>query len=164
MLGFKVLSVLINSGSMLIHNLLKIPNEQYIKRTSNNLNPTSMESHIFVINLLQQGFKRWSRRYITESTKWKKKERTEQRGYGVTVITCSLLMLREKLMKSRVTVSLWPQCQWAPRTTSLRPATTNPPAGHLHCMSDGRTWGRKRRLHHGLLQREESVKPLFATG
>lgn len=57
----------------------KIPNEQYIKRTSNNLNPTAMESYILVINLLQQGFKRWSGRHIIESTKWKKKERTQSR-------------------------------------------------------------------------------------
>lgn len=37
----------------------------------------------------------WEAHY--RENKVKKKERTEQRGYGATVITCSLLMLREKL-------------------------------------------------------------------
>lgn len=59
------------------------------------MNPTRIESYIFVINLLQKGFKRGSGRHIIERTKKKKKERTqEQRRYRVTVITCSLQHLK----------------------------------------------------------------------
>lgn len=37
------------------------------------MNPTRIESYIFVINLLQKGFKRGSGRHIIERTKKKKK-------------------------------------------------------------------------------------------
>lgn len=50
--------MLINDGSTPTLNLVgkkkNIPNEPYIIRTNDNLNPTRMESHIFVINLLQK--------------------------------------------------------------------------------------------------------------
>lgn len=74
-----MVNVLVNDGKTLIHNLLnKIPGEQYVKRTGNNLSTTRMESYTCVINLLQKGFQRGSGRHVIESTKWKK-ERTEQR-------------------------------------------------------------------------------------
>lgn len=78
--GLEVFNTLINGGSTFIHKLLRkqIPSEQYIKRTSDNVNPTRMESYIFVINLLQKGFKRGSGRHIIESTK-RTKERTSSR-------------------------------------------------------------------------------------